>query len=177
MKYNQIVSTVPVNITTNKDFMHYTASETREKVFAKWIKQIFSDDPQYLQIKRNCSLVAGNQVCKKINSAFSANNIFSFFQIYPFEYYYAKTTAHETTILKVPKQADFNRTIQFCGCVCDVPASQLNIISTFKNVHTGKRLQFRNECRFSHGQFNGTPEAKMYVVKDTPLTELYEPIK
>lgn len=59
-------------------------------------------------------------------------------------------------------------------CRYEVPGSQLNIITTFKNKSTGKILEFRNECRFSHGQFNGTPEAKMYVAKNTSLTNLYE---
>ena len=77
----------------------------------------------------------------------------------------------------MPAQADFDDVIEFKGCTYDVPSSQLNIISTFENINTGKTLQFRNECRFSHGQFNGTPEAKMYVVRNTPLTEIYEPIE
>ena len=177
LKYNRIISTVPQDISTNREFMTNTVAGTREKVFSKWINHEISDDAEYLRIKHKCSVTAGKKVCDKINSEFSAENVFEFFQIYPFEYYYAKTTPIETTILRVPAQADFDDVIEFKGCTYDVPSSQLNIISTFKNINTGKTLQFRNECRFSHGQFNGTPEAKMYVVRDTPLTEIYEPIE
>jgi len=177
LKYNRISSTVPQNINTNRDFMDYTVAGTRGKVFSKWINNEISDDTEYLRIKHKCSVTAGKRVCNKINSEFSPENVFEFFQIYPFEYYYAKTTPIETTILRVPAQADFDDVIEFKGCTYDVPSSQLNIISTFENINTGKTLQFRNECRFSHGQFNGTPEAKMYVVRDTPLTEIYEPIE
>ncbi len=177
LKYNRTISTVPQDISTNREFMTNTVSVTREKVFSKWINHEISDDVEYLRIKHKCSVTAGKKVCVKINSEFSAENVFEFFQIHPFEYYYAKTTPIETTILRVPAQADFNDFIEFKGCTYDVPSSQLNIISTFENINTGKTLQFRNECRFSHGQFNGTPEAKMYVVRDTPLTEIYEPIE
>lgn len=117
------------------------------------------------------------RVSEKINSEFQPNYVYDFFQIYPKDYYYAKTTAFETTILHVPSRSNFNSIIEFQGCRYDVPSSQLNIITTFKNKKTNKVLEFRNECRFSHGQFNGTPEAKLYVVRNTPLTELYEPIE
>lgn len=177
LKYNNITSVVPLSTNTNREFMKNTVSSTREKVFSKWINHELSSDKEYLRIKHKCSSVAGKKVCDKINSEFSAKNIFDFFQIYPFDYYYAKTTSTETTILKVPAQKDFDKVIEFNGCTYEVPSSQLNIISTFKNINTGKTLQFRNECRFSHGQFNGTPEAKMYVVRNTPLTEIYEPIE
>ncbi|MBQ6848827.1 MAG: hypothetical protein IJN76_02085 [Clostridia bacterium] len=177
LRYNRITSTIPQNITTNRAFMKNTVAGTREKVFSKWINHEISDNAEYLRVKNKCSVTAGKKLCDTINSEFSPENVFEFFQIYPFEYYYAKTTPVETTILKVPAQADFKDVIEFKGCIYDVPSSQLNIISTFENINTGKKLQFRNECRFSHGQFNGTPEAKMYVVRNTPLTEIYEPIE
>lgn len=174
--FNGEPSNVPVNITTNEQFMHYTSSKTREKVFSKWIKTVFSDAPKYVSLKKYCSETAGKRVSDKINAEFKPDNVYDFFQIYPNEYYYAKTTSSETTILKVPGRDDFSSVIEFQGCRYEVPTSQLNIITTFQNKQTKKILEFRNECRFSHGQFNGTPEAKMYVVRDTPLTDLYEPL-
>lgn len=176
LKYNSESSLVPLNITTNEQFMNYTNSKTREKVFSKWINTVFSADKQYIALKKLCSETAGKKVSNKINSEFRPNNVYDFFQIYPKEYYYAKTTSSETTILKVPGRNDFNSVIKFVGCRYEVPGSQLNIISTFQNKSTGKILEFRNECRFSHGQFNGTPEAKLYVTRDTPLTDLYIPL-
>lgn len=77
----------------------------------------------------------------------------------------------------VPNSPRFSCFYRFLGSQYEVPESQLNIISTFQNIHTGKILQFRNECRFSHGQFNGTPEAKMYATRTTNLTDLYEPLE
>lgn len=174
--FNGEPSNIPINITTNEQFMHYTSSKTREKVFSKWIKTVFSDDPKYISLKKYCSEAAGKRVSDKINAEFKPDNVYDFFQIYLNEYYYAKTTSSETTILKVPGKDDFSSVIEFQGCRYEVPASQLNIITTFQNKQTKKILEFRNECRFSHGQFNGTPEAKMYVVRDTPLTDLYEPL-
>jgi len=175
--YNGECSNVPVNICTNADYMIHTTSKTREKVFSKWISDVIAYDPEYIRLKKLCSETAGKKVSDKINSEFCLDNVYDFFQIYSQEYYYAKTTSTETTILKVPSKANFSSVIEFKGCRYEVPSSQLNIISTFKNKKTNKILEFRNECRFSHGQFNGTPEAKMYVVRNTPLTELYEPLE
>lgn len=44
-----------------------------------------------------------------------------------------------------------------------MPKSQLNIYTTIENIETKSKLVVRNELRYSHGQFNGTPEAKMYI--------------
>lgn len=177
LSYNDIVSIVPASISTNAEYMKYTTSKTREKVFSKWINEVATHDSEYTKLKKLCSETAGKKVSDKINNEFSPDNVYEFFQIYLREYYYAKTTQSETTILKVPSRDEFRSVIEFQGCRYEVPASQLNIISTFQNKKTKKILEFRNECRFSHGQFNGTPEAKMYVVRDTPLTDLYEPLE
>lgn len=174
--YNGRCSHIPINISTNAEYMSYTVSTTREKVFSKWISEVVANDSEYIRLKKICSEAAGKRVSDKINKEFCPSNIHDFFQIHPQEYYYAKTTSLETTILKVPGKSDFNSIIEFKGSAYNVPSSQLNIISTFQNKKTKKILEFRNECRFSHGQFNGTPEAKMYVIRNTPLTELYEPI-
>lgn len=177
MKYNNDTSIVPISISTNKAYMKYTTSKTREKVFSKWINDIISNDNEYRCLKKICSTTAGKSIAEKINNEFKPNNVYKFFQIYMNEYYYAKTTSTETTILRVPSRSEFSSVVEFKGCHYDVPASQLNIITKFQNIKTEKYLEFRNECRFSHGQFNGTPEAKMYVVRNTPLVELYEPIE
>ena len=175
LSYNGISSYVPIDISTNDEYMSFTNSKTREKVFSKWIKNIAIFDSEYKRIKGRCSYVAGTNLSKKINNEFNPMNVYQFLQIYPFTYYYAKTTHNETTILRVPSQAEYNDYIEFIGCEFR-GEDQLNIITTFRNKITNQIIQFRNECRFSHGQFNGTPEAKMYVVRDTPLTILYIPI-
>lgn len=176
LSYNDIVSIIPSSISTNAEYMEYTISKTREKVFSKWINEIAAHDAEYTRLKKLCSEKAGQKISYKINNEFKPDNVYEFFQIYLKEYYYAKTTQSETIILKVPSRNEFSSVIEFLGCRYEVPASQLNIISTFKNKNTNKILEFRNECRFSHGQFNGTPEAKMYVVRNSPLTDLYEPL-
>jgi hypothetical protein len=176
LSYNNLSSIVPVEISTNEEYMLYTNSKTREKVFSKWIKNVAIYDSEYKRIKGICSYVAGQNLSNKINAEFNPRNVYQFLQIYPFTYYYAKTTHNETTILRVPSQSEYEDYIEFIGCEFKGD-DQLNVITTFRNKITNQIIQFRNECRFSHGQFNGTPEAKMYVVRDTPLTILYIPIK
>lgn len=177
LDYNNEISSVPENINTNSDYMKYTTSIIREKVLPKWINNVLKNDLEYLKLKKICSETAGRKLSNKLFSEYKEDNIYEFFQIWPFDYYYAKTTPSETTILHVPNRASFKKIIKFESCTYNVPESQLNIISTFKNIKSNKTLSFRNECRFSHGQFNGTPEAKMYVVSNTTLTELYNKIE
>lgn len=169
-------SCVPADIATNSQYMSYTSPRTREKVFAKWVRERLSGDPIYLELKKHCSRTAGEQVAGLIRAGAHSASLRRFFQIHAQAYYYAKTTADGVTILRVPGAADFPKTIRLKDCRCEVPDSQLNIITVFENVSTHRVLAFRNECRFSHGQFNGTPEAKMYVVRSTSLTDLYDPI-
>lgn len=176
LKFNGRTCIVPVDITTNCEYMDYTSAIIREKTFSKWINNEFQKDKKYIILKKACSKKAGQAVCNLITKNYSPDHIYRFFQIYDTEYYYAKTTHFETTVLKVPSRASFPSVIKLDKCHFEAPTSQLNIYSTFVNTQTYNQLVFRNECRFSHGQFNGTPEAKMYVAKNTSLTDLYEPI-
>lgn len=176
LDFNGQISKVPVTIASTEEYMQHTSSKTREKVFSKWINEIFSDDENYIKLKKICSETAGRKISKKIQEEYKPDNLYDFFQIHTKEYYYAKTTPTETTILRVPSRNNFTSVIEFIQCTFNVPSSQLNIITQFQNKHTKKILEFRNECRFTHGQFNGTPEAKMYVVRNTPLIELYAPL-
>lgn len=176
LKFNNKKSNVPISISTNYEYMCYTSSILREKTFSKWIKNVLVNDEEYKSLKKACSRKAGREVCNLITNNYSPDYIYRFFQIYEKEYYYAKTTHYETTVLKVPSRDSFSSIIKLERCRFEVPLSQLNIYSTFINTQTGNKLEFRNECRFSHGQFNGIPEAKMYVARNTSLADLYETI-
>ena len=99
-----------------------------------------------------------------------------FLRIHNSEYYYAKTTSTKVEIFKVPSLASFGSDIVIESIKSSVPNTQANILTTIKNNKTGKKLVLRNECRFSHGQFNGTPEAKMYYECDGSLLVIYESI-
>lgn len=175
-QYLDKFSEIPFNINSNEDYMKYTCSVTREKVFSKWINENLSNNKEYLSLKKVCAEEAGRKICLNITQNYSERNLYKFLQIYPFEYYYAKTTSKELSVYKIPSISEFNKHISFEECHYEVPESQLNIITTLKNLRTNCKLTFRNECRFSHGQFNGSPEAKMYIRKNTPLSEIYEQI-
>lgn len=175
-QYLDKISEIPANINTNEEFMKYTCSVTREKVFSKWINENLSYNNDYLSLKKRCAEEAGQKICLYITQNYNEGNLFKFLQIYPFEYYYAKTTSKDLSVYRIPPIGEFNNHISFEDCHYEVPESQLNIITTLKNLQTNCKLTFRNECRFSHGQFNGSPEAKMYIRKKTPMSEIYEPI-
>ena len=59
----------------------------------------------------------------------------------------------------------------------EIPKSQLNFYTEIINKNNGSKIIFRNELRYSHGQFNGTPEAKCYIDRNAcDLTTMYEKI-
>lgn len=61
-----------------------------------------------------------------------------------------------------------------------VPKSQLNVYFTFEisNSNGLNSIIFRVECRYSHGQFKGVPEAKLYYTDNiNQLKNLYNVIE
>lgn len=167
------ISEIPCSISTWDEFIKNTKSYTREKVFAKWISEKCSNNSSYLESKYICSNISGKNLVDYIKKNLNSNNIQRFLQIYPKEYYYAKTTDNLIAVYLVPSLNDFDNTFNIKNIEYRVPSSQLNLITTIENTKTGVELIFRNECRFSHGQFNGTPEAKMYYDKGNDLSSLY----
>lgn len=99
-------------------------------------------------------------------------------QIYEDEYYFGKCLNEIPYLFKVPSKDKcdiISLTIDY-----NVPKSQLNVLFTFEvvirlNGH-GKNntIKMHVECRYSHGQFNGIPEAKLYC-KDS-LDKLYHEV-
>ena len=78
--------------------------------------------------------------------------------------------------MKVPNIQSFGNDIIIESIKGSVPDKQANILTTIKNTKTNQTLVIRNECRFSHGKFNGTPEAKMYYERGGSLDIIYERI-
>jgi hypothetical protein len=93
-----------------------------------------------------------------------------------YEYYFVKNSG-KVEIFKVPSMAAAVRIVRISEIRPSVPKSQLNIITNIENSRTGKVLTIRNELRFSHGQFNGTPEAKMYYENGGSLEVIYDPVQ
>ena len=158
-------------------FEKNTTSKTREEVFSKFINQELDYNLNYNTAKRNCAIAATKALAAELNANLDYNaGLPRFLRIHNFEYYYAKTTAVGIEIYKVPSLKSFQNDIIIESIVSSVPDKQANILTTIKNKKTGKSLVIRNECRFSHGQFNGTPEAKMYYEHGGSLLVIYEPL-
>lgn len=169
-------SILPIDCPLEK-FEKETTSMTREKVFSKFIKNILSNNNEYNSKKRECSIVASTKLAKELKNNLNYKaGLPRFLRIHDFEYYYAKTTTTELAIYKVPSIANFESNIVIDSIVPSVPDKQANILTTIRNKKTNKKLVLRNECRFSHGQFNGTPEAKMYYESGGSLLTIYEAI-
>jgi hypothetical protein len=156
-------------------FQRQTTSMTREKVFSKWIKERIEHNSIYLKSKKVCALMAGARLVTLLKPYIKTSppSLNRLFRIDKEEYYYAKSTFNETFVYQVPKLNEFRNQIFIKNIEMSVPKHQLNIYTTIQNKETDKQLVFRNELRYSHGQFNGTPEAKFYIAQGD-ITTLYK---
>jgi hypothetical protein len=180
---NKFVSrTLPYNAQLTYDtYKKSTNAIIREKTLSKWIYQCLRNQKDYLQLKAKCSEQAGKNLVNYLQNHLSQNlsNLKKFLQILDYQYYYAKTNDDKQEIYKVPSEQEFNSIITISKIDYEVPKSQLNIITTIKNLETDHILQLRNELRHSHGQFNGIPEAKLYIhnsLDKSSLSTIYKPI-
>lgn len=167
-------STLPKNCTLS-NFESNTSSKTREQVFSKFINMNLDSNTKYNESKKACAVAATVALAKELKDNLNYNaGLPRFLRIHSSEYYYAKTTSAGVVILKVPSTASFGNDIVIESIESSVPDKQANILTTIKNKNTQQTLVLRNECRFSHGQFNGTPEAKMYYEHGGSLEVIYE---
>lgn len=173
----EVVKSILPKKCTISIFEKNTVAKTREEVFAKFINRNLDNNADYNNAKKHCAVASTQALAKELNSNLNYHaGLPRFLRIHEHEYYYAKTTSAETTIYKVPSINSFGNDIVIESIESSVPDKQANILTTIKNKKTGKTLILRNECRFSHGQFNGTPEAKMYYEHGGSLLVIYESI-
>jgi hypothetical protein len=163
---------------TLKNFEEKTTPDIREHVFSKWIKQKLQSREDYEDIKKKCAVAAAHAFAEYINRNKKADNksLLEFLRFCDDEYYYVKNSGR-VEIFKVPRISQANHVVRIVDIRPSVPRSQPNILTRIENCETGKILTIRNELRFSHGQFNGTPEAKMYYESGSSLEVVYDPIQ
>lgn len=167
-------STLPVSCSLS-DYEQGTSAKTREEVFAKFINQTLDNNATYNAAQKKCAIAATEALAKELITNLNYNaGLPRFLRIHETEYYYAKTTSSGIDIFRVPSLEAFGNDIVIESIQSSVPQKQANILTTIKNKKTGHTLVLRNECRFSHGQFNGTPEAKMYYEHGGSLEVIYE---
>lgn len=170
---NTTVEIPDIQNLTYAKFNQLTNSKIREKVFCKWLSN--AADKNYHDKKRVCAMTAGKNLEKYINQHLvnSSPAILNLFNLEKYEYIYAKNDGHILQISKVPGIDTVDYT-NWCieKVEVSIPDSQLNLKTTIRNVKTGKLCTFRNEIRYSHGQFNGTPEAKLYVEAGDNLEDI-----
>ncbi|MBS1950785.1 MAG: hypothetical protein JST37_07240 [Bacteroidetes bacterium] len=150
-----------------------------EHTVSKWIKDnLEKKDTEYERLKKECSLKAGENlkdfVLKNLN--LDTDKLLEIFQIYDEPYYYGKSSG-KVHIYQVPSNKDCK--MELVDIEIKVPQSQLNVYFTFKikNSNGSNDIVFRVECRYSHGQLKGVPEAKLYYTDNiNHLQDLYKSI-
>jgi len=154
-------------------FQQSTRAITREKVFAKWLKEDVENDSEYCKVKRECAIVAGMNIVSLLSpyKNTSPKSLLRLFRPEPF--YFAKTTTRSIEIYKVPSKNEFTSPVIIKNIEAKIPQHQLNIHTTLENTQSKKFVEFRSELRYSHGQFNGTPEAKFYIANGD-MTAFYD---
>lgn len=151
-----------------------------EHTFSKWIKETLEKkDKEYEKLKKTCSEIAGNNLKDFVENNLNINceKILELLQIYEKPYYYGKSFG-EPILYEVPANSDFN--VELKNVEIKVPRSQLNIYFTFNisNINGKNKFEFKVECRYSHGQFKGIPEAKLYYTDNVNhLKNLYKLIQ
>ncbi len=146
--------------------MRKTLDSIGKKIISKYISAKLKDNSQYLSAKKECAEKAGERLINYIQGNLSGSNnkkLQELFRIQSNSYYYAKTTTRDIELYRVPSQDEFTSHISVEYVTCEVPLSQLNIKTMIKNTQTCQKIVLRNECRYSHGQLNGVPEAKLYI--------------
>lgn len=150
-----------------------------EHTVSKWIKDnLEKKDNEYERLKKECSVKAGENlkdfVLKNLN--LDKEKLLEIFQIYDEPYYYGKSSG-KVHIYQVPSNKDCK--MELVDIEIKVPQSQLNVYFTFKikNGNGSNDIVFRVECRYSHGQLKGVPEAKLYYTDNiNHLQDLYKSI-
>lgn len=171
-----IVAILPKKSTLSA-FELNTDSKIREQLFARFINERLQYNEPYNAAKKKCAVVASNNLAKELRKNLKySDGLARFLRIHDEEYYYAKTTSSGVEIFRVPSNKDYKNEISIDSIIGSVPDKQANILTTIRNKRTNKTLVLRNECRFSHGQFNGTPEAKMYYERGGSLEAIYQRI-
>ena len=150
-----------------------------EHTVSKWIKETLEKkDVNYEKLKKECSLKAGENIKDFIikNLNLDDNQLLELFQIYDEPYYYGKSFG-KTHLYQVPNNTECK--ISLKDIEIKVPQSQLNVYFTFEisNNNGSNVVVFRVECRYSHGQLKGIPEAKLYYTDNVNhLQDLYKVI-
>ena len=168
-------------------FTNTTTSNVREHTFSKLIREDLEHNEIYEKAKNACSEAAGQNIIKFLNEEnrlrkdLSSSSIQTFFRFYEETYYYAKISEKgNVEIYRVPAKKEIEtKKLKIKEVTYGVPSSQLNIFTKVINEEKddNEKLIVRNELRYSHGQLNGSPEAKMYIHKDSSLSVIYEEIK
>lgn len=157
------------------DFNEKVPNRIIEHTFSKWIKDnLEKTDSEYSEVKRDCAIQAGENILQFIREHLTddLSGFLDILQIYEKEYYYAKSESLNPRVYLVPKSEDC--IVKIINIEISVPRSQLNILFHFEITiedNRGNEIKMHVECRYSHGQFNGVPEAKLYCKDD--LSKLY----
>lgn len=157
------------------EFEKITNPLIREKAFAKYINKHLSNNEAYLEAKRVCSDTAGKNLLAFIKKFLTPANLARLFRLSEATYYYAKVVDKKAQIYQVPTISEFKNNFEVKDVSYSVPKSQLNLHTVIRSS-SGQEISFRNEIRFSHGQFNGTPEAKMYLERGSVLETIYKKV-
>ena len=151
-----------------------------EHTVTKWIKDnLEKNDKEYEGLKKDCSIKAGENLKQFINKNLNLNakKILELLQIYNDPYYYGKSYG-TPYLYEVPGNKECK--VKLIDIEVKVPKSQLNVYLAFdiSNANGTNKTKFRVECRYSHGQFKGIPEAKIYYTdKTNHLKNIYKIIK
>lgn len=165
------------------DYNQYKDKDTvpavyKEKCVSRFINKEVSNNVEYIKCKKACAEKAGQNIISYIKENFFPDKailtkLFRFSETQA--YYYAKVVEQSPTVYYVPLAGENIKCVEMVDIKYSILISQLNIITKLRIKDTNMEINLRNEIRYSHGQLNGTPEAKLYYDKSSDLP--YEKIE
>lgn len=132
---------------------------------------------EYIDAKSTCANKTGKAFVEYLSSNIKENGLPRLIGCRESEYWYCKgTSLRDIIINKVPSISDMQGKLRLTNIGYSVPKSQLNVLFSITNIETNRKIDMRAEARFSHGQFCGIPETKMYYANTTTPDMLYSAI-
>jgi len=159
------------------DYEKNTSSILREKVFSKWINSNAVRDNGYLNKKKICSIRATENLSRHLkNNLKPDEGLYRMLGMYDKPYIYAKVLNEEVSLFRVPSFDEIDDVLIIESITPLVPKTQANLLINVLNKTNNCTITLRSEIRFSHGQFNGIPEAKLYFQSDSSLEVIYSEV-
>ena len=154
-----------------------TLPKTEKKRFYKGFRDNATAEQKtrFNELKTEYNAATSKNIASTVKKEqISSANVGELLNARPFAYYHADAGKASDRVSKIPDKDYFDNNT-FVSKATLLPRRQLNALLTVKNKVNGKEMDVLVELRYSHGPFNGFPEAKTKIVpsKSESLSDFF----